>query len=149
MKITIKILVLLSVLFIQACTNHDCGECFTPPDFFVFQIVDKTTGENLFSNGTYDPADFKIVNLADDSNVEYTFIDENNLNIIQVNTIGWQTEKINYSFEAGTENLFNLYVDASRVSEDCCSFTRINEFRIDNAEFEHISGTGTYKILVD
>ncbi len=134
----------------QSCLDDDeCGACFTPPAPFIFEIVNKATGENLFNNGTYNSSDIKIVNLADDSIVEHNFIDENNFDLIQINKIGWQTEIINYSLKIGVENIFNLYVDAKRLNENCCSFTRYNEIRIENSEYEFNTNTGIYKILVE
>ncbi|HCQ13230.1 MAG TPA: hypothetical protein DIU01_08165 [Flavobacterium sp.] len=37
---------------LQSC-GESCGECFTPPQNFMFEIVDKESGANLFANGTY------------------------------------------------------------------------------------------------
>lgn len=147
MKATIKIILLVAIVISWGC--EQCGECFTPPSAFRFEIVDKATGENLFSNGTFNSSDIKIVNLSDDSNVEYTFIDENDINLIQNHTIGWGTEIINYSFRVGNAHIFNLYVDAERVSEDCCSYTKLNEVGIENSEFELDSKTGIYRIFVE
>lgn len=147
MKITIKIFVLLFVLFIYAC--DECGECFTPPDFFVFEIVDKTTGENLFLNGTFDSGEIKVVNLSDNSDVDFNFINETNIAFIEVYTIGWQTEKVNYAINIGNTTLFYLYVDAKRIDEDCCSFTRYNEIKIEDVAFEQDATNGIYKILVE
>ena len=142
---------LVLVLFSQSCKDDDCGGvlCNTPPEPFDFELIDKTTGENLFTNNTYDPTDLKVIDRADDRAVEFDFISENNYNMIRVYTIGWQTETVQYAFEIGSEPLFELFVDAERLNADCCSYTKYNEIRIDNAEFQRDPSTGIYQILVD
>jgi len=121
---------------------------FTPPEPFKFELVDKTTKENLFTNEILRSNQIEVINSIDNSIVEFTFIDENDINIIQINSIGWQTETVNVLIKISTEPILTLYVDAERVNENCCSLTRYNEIGIENAEFELDSGTGVYKILL-
>ena len=152
MKKITTILAIIILILTQSCEKeNDCEgyACFTPPSPFRFELVDKFTGENLFANGTYNSNDIKVINLDDQSKVEFTFIAENDYNIIQINTIGWKTETVNYSIQISTENIFNLYVSAERLNENCCSFTRYKEIKIENSEFELDQTNGTYKILVD
>jgi len=149
-KKTIAILAIIILILTQSCEN-DCEgyACFTPPQPFGFELVDKFTGENLFTNGTLNSNDIKVINLDDQSKVQFTFIAENDYNLIQINTIGWKTETVNYSIQISTENIFNLYVSAERLNENCCSFTRYKEIKIENSEFELDQTNGIYKILVD
>lgn len=145
MKQLVKFLFIAMIISNQGC-NIDCGECFTPPAPFLFEIVDKATGENLFTNGTYESADIQIINTIDNTDLEFTFTDENDVNIIQIHPIGWITEKVSVLVKLADKNIFNLYVDAERVSENCCSFTRYNEIKIENSDFELDIKTGIYKI---
>jgi len=138
----------LAFLLITACSDEECGACFTPPNYFVFKLVDSESGENLFSNRTFNPNDIEILD-ASDHPVEFTFIEENDINLIEIYTIGWQTEIVNYRVNIVSNNIFDLYVDAERRSENCCSFTRFNEIEISNAEFRLSAETGIYTILVD
>jgi hypothetical protein len=148
MKKLILALFILAFFLMTACSNEECGECFSPPNYFVFELVDSNTGENLFTNETFNPEDIEVLD-ASDHPVEFSFIDENDINLIEIYTIGWQTEIVNYRINIASENLFDLYVDAERLSEDCCSFTRYNEIEISNAEFSLSAETEIYKILVD
>jgi len=148
MKQIVKFLFIILIIITQSC-KKECGECFSPPSPFKFELVDKLTGENLFTNGTFNPSDIKIINLDDQSNVEFTFIDENDYNVIRINTIGWKTEIVNYSIRISSENIFDLYVNAERKKDKCCSYTEYKEIRIENSEFELNHDTGIYKILVD
>lgn len=151
MKPTTGLLVLLSIFLFQAC-NPDCEEqaCFTPPQALTFELVDQSTGENLLSNGTYEKTDIKIVKLTDQSTVEFGVIDRQyNKDLLQIHSIGWKTEIVNYSVSAGDQHLFNLYVDAERLNEDCCSFTRYHEVRIEDTNYEKSENTGIYRIIVN
>tara|TARA_B110000879_G_C10714350_1_gene334127 strand:- start:20 stop:466 length:447 start_codon:yes stop_codon:yes gene_type:complete len=146
-----KIVLILVTLFLLSCNNtEDCGACFTPPQSFLFEIVDKASGENLFTNGTYNSQEIEIINsLNDNSPIEFEFISEDNINLIRTNSIGWSTEIFNLKFYISNQYLFDFYVDAERKSEDCCNFTQYNEITITEAEFELDSQSGIYKILVE
>ncbi len=142
------VLILLAVIF-QSCNNDDCGDCFTPPENFKFELVDKASGENLFTNGTFEPNQIEITNILNNSSTEFTFISENNLNLIQINGIGFQTEIVDLKIDIANTHIFNFYVDAERKKGDCCSFTEYKEIRISDSEFELNTQTGVYKILVE
>ncbi len=143
-------ILLFLVLTIQSCKKEDCDLCFTPPNVFLFELVDKTTGENLFTNGTYNINDLKITNsLNNNAPFEYEFITENDINLIQVYGIGWKTEKVNLNFEISNNYIFSLYVDAERKKDDCCSYTSYKEISINDIEFEIDSETGAHRILVE
>lgn len=70
-------LLLITAIF---CQHHgsedDCGEYFTPPSPLFFELIDKETGENLFTNGTYDADQIEVTNSLDNSSIGFTFIDE-------------------------------------------------------------------------
>ena len=150
MKNLFKILLLVLMVVFIGCTNQlDSNQklCFTPPSAFNFEILNKTSGENLFTNGTYQSNQITIIDLSNNSKVPFTFIAENGQNIISIHTIGWKTEKINYSITIQEKALFSLYVDASRIS-DGCSYTEFNEVAIKNSDFEFNQNTVIYKIFV-
>ncbi|MDO3696030.1 hypothetical protein QVZ41_14350 [Wenyingzhuangia sp. chi5] len=131
----------------QSCNNNDCGECFTPPEIFSFKIVDKTSGENLFTNGTYEAEQIEIINTLDNSKVNYTFISENNINIIQIEDIGWKTETVNIQVNISNVHIFDFYVNAERKKGECCSYTEYNNITIEGSEYELENKIGIYKIM--
>lgn len=139
---------LLILALTQACKDDVCDECFSPPQTFLFDVVSKDTGENLFTNGTYQPSQIEITDLVGGNAVDFTFIDENDSNLISINSIGWQTEEVNISVAVDGKSIFTLQVDAKRVTEDCCSFTRYDEVAIHDASFEFDDDAGVYKILL-
>lgn len=143
------ILILFTTIF-QSCDSNDCGECFTPPQSFQFEIVDKISGENLFTNGTYESENIEITdNLNNNEIVEFTFISEDNINLIQIGSIGWETEIVNLKVDISDNHIFDFYVDAERKLGDCCSYTDYNEITVGESEFVLDPQNGIYKILVE
>ena len=151
MKKKLILIAVLILLGVQACVDKDCEDilCFTPPMPFVFELVDKDSGENLFTNGSFDSDDIEVLNVNDNSRREFKFISENDFNIIQIGSIGWENEIAEVVLKVGDISILNLYVDSERVSENCCNFTKYNEIRIDNAEYELDQQSGIYTILID
>lgn len=143
------LLLIAGIIFLEACNNEGCGECFTPPAPFIFEIVDKTSGENVFTNGTYESNQVEVVNVKNGSKVKYTFIDKDSSNLVQVNSIGWKTENVTFSFKIDQKEVFTLQVDAERKNEDCCAFTEYSEIQIGQAEFEQNPATGIYLIRIN
>ncbi|MEH6659137.1 hypothetical protein [Leeuwenhoekiella marinoflava] len=145
----IYLVLILFASLLQSCNSDDCGECFTPPQSFVFELVDAEIGGNLFTTDMYNPEDISVINTIDNTERAFQFISENQLNVIQIQEVGWETEIVNLEIKIGEDTVFSLYVNAERTTDDCCSFTKYNEIEIRNAEFELDSQTGVYKILVD
>lgn len=147
----IKYFTLFTLLFILSCGNDDCEDylCFTPPRGFVFEIVDKESGENLFTNGTYSPDQIQLLNTDDTSKKQFTFLDENEINLISIGSIGWESEIEEVELIIAGESILILYVDSERVSENCCSFSRYNEIRIDNADYEQDTQSDIYTVYID
>lgn len=143
------ILLLFSVIVFSACSDKCKGyACFSPPMPFRFELVDKTSGEDLFDNGTFDPQAIAISNsLNGDIAVDFSFIRRNGMNLIAVGSIGWETETVDLKVKIGEQAIFSFYVDAIRKSEDCCNFTEYTEIRLEGREYEFISNIGVYKIL--
>jgi hypothetical protein len=147
----INLFLVLLVFIIHSCKDDKCNElCFTPPQNFQFEIVNKTSGENLFTNGTYEAGNLTITdNLNNNESLEFTFFSENNINLIQIGSIGWETEVVNLKVSISDNHIFDLYVDAERKTGDCCSYTEYNEITIGESEFELDTQSGIYKIFVE
>ncbi|WP_405411784.1 hypothetical protein [Maribacter sp. Asnod1-A12] len=148
MKNSVLIALVTFLMILTSCDDCEDKACFTPPNGFTFELVDKTTKENLFTNEIFNSNEISVTNLADNSNLEFDFIDEDDVNLIQLNSIGWETETIEVLITVSGIDILNLIVDAERTSEDCCEFTKYNEIRIENAEFELNEENGIYTILI-
>ncbi|WP_157417977.1 hypothetical protein [Aequorivita capsosiphonis] len=147
-----KILVLF---FIAACALNSCSvdkcdvDCNSGPLSLNFQLLDKTIGENLFTNGTFDPTDIQVLDLdSENSNVQFIFNTENDRNIISLGPFGWGNNNVNYILKIEERAVFTLKLDAEQKTEDCCSFVAVNNLEIKNTDYELNSETGIYEILV-
>jgi len=138
--------ILICLIFLQSCKD-DCEQCLTPPRPFNFEIVDNTSLENLFENGTYQPEEIQVINTLNDSQVEFTYNADTKL--IQINSIGWKTEVVNLRLSIAGNDIFDFYVDAERETEDCCSFTEYRELTIKKSAFKINSESGVYVILLE
>ena len=88
-------------------------------------------------------------NVGTGSSEGFTFIDEDDVNLIVFHTIGWETEIVELALTVGNLDVFSIYVDSERVNQSCCSFTEFNEIRLENANYEYIPDTNIYRILID
>ena len=146
MKSFFKHFLLLAVIVIQSCSNNDDSDCSarlcaTGPAVIEFKIVDIETGENIAGTIISGPA-IKVINTSSGSEATYEFITENDNNILRVSI----PNSSEYSVKYGEEEIFKFSVDAEMQTEDCCSFTKINEIRIDDADFEVEEETDIYII---
>lgn len=148
MKTTLYTALVFVLLGLSAC-KQSCPDCVTPPTRFIFEMTDMATGENLFTNGTYQSADFRVVNAATQADSEFDFVTENNLNLVVVSNIGWKTEVVTLEFYQADKKLFALTVDVSRNSDGCCDYSVYNKVDIAGADFDYSSATGFFTILID
>jgi len=73
-------LIIIATTFVSCNDKCDEGNQATPASFFV-EIVDETSGENVFENETYTAQQITIQDL-DEATIPYEFIE--NLNVIQI-----------------------------------------------------------------
>jgi hypothetical protein len=82
-----KISFILILLINISCNNIDpCGDgvlASTGPPVFELKIADKTTGENLITNGTYAANQITITDI-NGKNIEYFFVYENQRNTFRI-----------------------------------------------------------------
>lgn len=152
MKIGSLILLLVTVFTLNSCNSddNDIPYCESGPLGLSFQLLDKTTGENLFTNGTFDPADIQVLDLDNvNSNVQFTFNSEDDRNVINLGPFGWGTNIAHYILKVDERDILTLYLDAERKSEDGCSFVAINKLEIENAEYTQNTQSGIFEVLVE
>lgn len=151
MKIGNLILFLVTAFVLNSCSVDKCDvDCTSGPLGLNFQLLEKTTGEDLFTNGTFDPEDIEVLDLDNNnSNVQFTFNSEDNRNIISLGPFGWGTDVVNYALKLGDRKIFTLRLDTEKNTENCCSFVQINKLEIEKAEYLQNPETGIYEILVE
>ena len=139
----IKVAAILSLVLLGCKEN--CGECFTPPMPLIFEFVDQKTGENLFANGTYKPEQLEVLDASNGSNIDYVFLNEQDL---KLNSFGWKTETIEYNLYISDNLIFSLNVKTERVKDNCCDFTRYNQILIQGSDYQLNQESGIYQILL-
>ena len=146
-----KMLILIfTITALLNCSNDDCEGVYNiPSQNFTFEIVDKISRENLFTNGTYEPEQIQITNTINNFPIEFVFISENNINHIQINSAVWETEIVNLKFDISDSHIFDFYSDGEIIMRECFSYTEYNEITIGESEFEFDTQTGIYRILVE
>lgn len=137
------------ISLLASCTNESkCPACMTPPAPFYFELVDKDSNQNLFTAGLAEANDLTLIDTETEKELEFSFIDENNVNIIRINSIGWTTEVVKAELSLNNEKIFTLNVDASAKSDDCCTWTEYNSVEIDHQDFSLDKTTGVYKVYL-
>ena len=133
MKKIIGGLVVLIITLVNISCNDDCdeGNKPTPASFFV-EIVDETTGENVFENETYTMQQIAIEDL-DEASIPYEFIE--NLNVIQI--FPKVSNPTGNSILIKLNNETTLQMDEIDVNYDVSSFEGecFTTFKIENILF--------------
>ncbi|MDA3944840.1 MAG: hypothetical protein PF694_15020 [Bacteroidetes bacterium] len=145
-KLALLLIITIGVIF-NSCKKDECGECFTPPAPFVFELIDAASGEQIFLFDSLNINDFEIKNSSDNSLVQYNF--EPDFGTISLHTIGWKTEMVNYDFYLKDELLFHFFVNAERKLDNCCSFTVYHEIKLEGVTYEFIADRGVYRVFVE
>lgn len=152
MKMKAFVLLFSAFFVLNSCKSddNDIPYCESGPLSLSFQLLDKITGENLFTNGTFNVANIEVLNLDDNnSRVQFTFNSEDDRNVISLGPFGWGTNIANYFLKVGERNIFILHLNAERKAEDGCSFVQVNKLEIKNAEYSQNMQTGIYEVLVE
>lgn len=144
-----KIALLFLLFVVVSCKKDKCEDilCFTPPQPFLFELVDKTTGDNLFSIGELESSNIKVLN-EESEPINFTFISENEYNIIDLSEIGWNMG-INYYTISVDDIEFSITLEIEEKHENCCTFFELKQFEISNYQFEQSNTTGIYTIKID
>ena len=137
-RITLFLVVL--TISLVSC-NDECneGEKATPASFFV-EIIDETSGENVFENETYTAQQITIQDL-DEATIPYEFIE--NLNVIQI--FPPVTNATGNSFIIKLNNETTLQMDEIDVNYDVSSSAGecFTTFKIENILFPN----NTYELV--
>ncbi|APU67928.1 hypothetical protein [Christiangramia flava] len=135
---------LVFVVFMSCDSSDDCSDfaCNSGPAGFIIELVDSETGENLFTNGTFEEDQLNLVKTSEDGEGSWSFISEDDVNLLSIATF----EGVTYSVQISGEEVFQVAVDAEGVTEDCCFYTQVNDFEITGADVEQDATTYVYKV---
>ncbi len=124
-------LIIIATSVVSCNDKCDEGNQATPASFFV-EIVDETSGENVFENETYTSQQITIQDL-DEATIPYEFIE--NLNVIQI--FPPVTNATGNSFVIKLNNETTLQMDEIDVNYDVSSSAGecFTTFKIENILF--------------
>ena len=132
MRNRITLFLVILTISLVSC-NDECneGEKATPASFFV-EIIDETSGENVFENETYTSQQITIQD-SDEATIPFEFIE--NLNVIQI--FPPVTNATGNSFIIKLNNETTLQMDEIDVSYDVSSSAGecFTTFKIENILF--------------
>jgi hypothetical protein len=141
-----KLLSILALTALFYSCEKPCGEASTGPPGFRIEIVDATTNENVFSNGTFTQSQVQVTT-ANSSSQEYLFISENNLNVIALSpawTEGTFTTTIKLNNVVTIPIVTKIYKSTSRCFENYF----IESVTVTGYSYSQDQSTGIYKIKI-
>lgn len=147
-----KILILLFTLsLLFSCNVNTCDYyCDSGPLSLNFALLDKESGENLFTNGTYQIDEVVVLDLDNENAfISYLFITEDDLNQLVLGPFGFDIQEVNYAITINSETVFSISLKTDEISDTCCSTIILEEFDLRGAEYNQNETTGVYEVLIE
>jgi len=138
MKLEKTLLIFLVLFLLHSCNKLNRCEgilCFTPPPGFYIEIIDKESNVNLYSLDTLSVNDISIKG-TDNEDVTVGFINENDINLIDISGIGWIMGIHKYRLELSDDLEIIINIEMEEKNSDCCTFFEVLQFEIEEYEFE-------------
>lgn len=148
MKKVISLFAILIITSLVSC-NDDCdeGNKATPASFFV-EIVEETSGENVFENETYTMQQISIEDLEETS-IPYEFIESSNIIQIfpQVSNATGNTLLIKLNNETTLQmDEINVNYDVTSTAGECFTTFKIENILFPNNTSELVESVYVIKI---
>lgn len=140
-------LIVITTSFVSCNDKCDEGNQTTPASFFV-EIVEETSGENVFENETYTAQQIRIQDLGE-ATIPYEFIE--NLNVIQIfppvtNATGNSLViKLNNETTLQMDDI-NINYDVSSTAGECFTTFIIENILFPNNTSEFVENVYVIKI---
>ena len=132
--------VLLTLIFLTvslySCQNCSDIACFSPPQAFNFNLVQDD--QNIFES-RFSKTDIRVLDNNTGVSQDFDYVPYEEGHLIIINTIGWSddTQLEDYSIQIARDTFdINFTVLAENISEDCCNFTRMSNFTVNELPFE-------------
>ena len=128
--------------------NCDGVICFTPPQRFYLEIVDKVLGQNLYSTDRLLVEDISLKNESGEA-IEVNFITEEGINLINISAIGWVMEAHTYNLKLSDKLEIEIELEMQEKHENCCTFFDVVHFDIPGYDFERLQYSEIIKIEIE
>ena len=110
---------LLLTIVTLGCTKDNCSENVIPPQASIFiEVLDVDNDENVFTNETYTLADISVVEF-DDTEVDFTFITRDDLNLIQIFPKTNITLDNKIYLNIADDEVIEIQYDIEKISTEC------------------------------
>jgi len=129
---------------LNKCANIDC---FTPPPYFIFNIVVAETGENVFASGLYSTDNIEV-NDENDKWVKHEFNIYSDSNFLALPEIGWTMGEAKYHIQLDDDTNIELLLNMEERNENCCTFFRVIEFDVLNYTFSISDTTEVIRVEI-
>jgi len=125
----------LGLLNLQ-CSKCDDVACFSPPNEFSFQLLDKDSGEDLVANGTFAADEVSVFSIAGNKKHELQVSTDSLAYFFNDFEIGWETgpENTHYELRLNPSTIRPFTYETKNVNEDCCTFFELVRFEMDSVE---------------
>ena len=146
-NILVLFLIVITTSFVSCNDKCDEGNQTTPASFFV-EIVEETSGENVFENEIYTAQQIRIQDLGE-ATIPYEFIE--NLNVIQIfppvtNATGNSLViKLNNETTLQMDDI-NINYDVSSTAGECFTTFKIENILFPNNTSEFVENVYVIKI---
>ena len=146
-KIIGLFLTIITVSLVSCNDKCDEGNQPTPASFFV-EIIDETTGENVFENETYTAQQIIIQDL-EEASIPYEFIE--NLNVIQIFPPVSNATGNSFAIKLNNETTLQMdeidvNYDVSSIVGECYTTFKIENILFPNNDSELVEAVHVIKI---
>ncbi len=145
-----KILILTGFLLILgSCSDaNDCTDDYVQgPPVFIFQFIDKNTGDDLFVNRKFSVAGLKVVD-EKGKKVPFDFIYRKDKVVLILNSIGWNLEEKQYTISFYKMFSVKILVDIDSVEKECYTSFKVKSFKVEKYEYHQDRNTGIIQIKI-
>ncbi len=144
----ISLCIILICLSFSSChTGCEDTSCFTPPAEIVVQILNQSDSADYFLSSNQSTDNLNIVDKISSQEIQYYISQTEHQSLIFIQNIGWDTQNYKLVFDYNNTELFIANIDAQRVTEDCCNFTRIAGFTTDADSYVEVQ-SNQYKVYL-
>ncbi|HSI69382.1 MAG TPA: hypothetical protein VK941_04055 [Gillisia sp.] len=136
---------ILSFFGLASCDVGDNDTpCITRPVELFLEFVEEETGENLYSNNTFEQADLEITD-EDGGDVPFTFIRDLDRTFLQL-SLGMEEGERVISIQPDAEVSLDIELTLARLQDSCGSYY-ISEFDVTNYDYDQDGFPGVVRIL--
>ncbi len=133
------------ILLLYSC-EKPCGEASTGPPNFRVEIIDASTNENVFTNGTYTQAQLQVTT-PNSTSFNYSFISENNYNVIGISP-AWTEGTFTTFIKLNNTVIIPIQTKVYKSSTKCFENYFIEKVEVIGFTYTQDAQTGIYKIKI-